>query len=193
MKKPDRNDPCPCGSGKKYKKCCLGKAVTQNAVIKTAQPDPHDFNATNVVPPSKLLMEAVTLHQAGMLDEAEAVYRSLLSENPNDSHALHYLGLIALQKERYPDAINLIERAIRLDGGIPAFHCNLGNAYKGIGQLDSAVAAFLEAVRLDPLFQAAYSNLGNVFHAQGELEEAIACYKKAIELRPDFAEAYCNL
>jgi len=23
--KPDRNDPCPCGSGKKYKKCC-GKA-----------------------------------------------------------------------------------------------------------------------------------------------------------------------
>jgi uncharacterized protein YecA (UPF0149 family) len=23
-KKPARNDPCPCGSGKKYKKCCLG-------------------------------------------------------------------------------------------------------------------------------------------------------------------------
>ena len=21
-KKPNRNDPCPCGSGKKYKKCC---------------------------------------------------------------------------------------------------------------------------------------------------------------------------
>lgn len=25
--KPGRNDPCPCGSGKKYKKCCLGKGV----------------------------------------------------------------------------------------------------------------------------------------------------------------------
>ena len=23
-----RNDPCPCGSGKKFKKCCLGKAQT---------------------------------------------------------------------------------------------------------------------------------------------------------------------
>jgi SEC-C motif len=22
MNKPGRNDPCPCGSGKKYKKCC---------------------------------------------------------------------------------------------------------------------------------------------------------------------------
>lgn len=25
--KPRRNDPCPCGSGKKYKKCCLGKVL----------------------------------------------------------------------------------------------------------------------------------------------------------------------
>jgi hypothetical protein len=24
-RQPGRNDPCPCGSGKKYKKCCLGK------------------------------------------------------------------------------------------------------------------------------------------------------------------------
>ncbi|MCL6591559.1 MAG: SEC-C domain-containing protein [Firmicutes bacterium] len=23
--KTGRNEPCPCGSGKKYKKCCLGK------------------------------------------------------------------------------------------------------------------------------------------------------------------------
>ncbi len=25
MPKIGRNDPCPCGSGKKYKKCCMGK------------------------------------------------------------------------------------------------------------------------------------------------------------------------
>jgi hypothetical protein len=25
MSKPGRNDPCPCNSGKKYKKCCLAK------------------------------------------------------------------------------------------------------------------------------------------------------------------------
>src|SRR5205085_1798109 len=27
-KKTGRNDPCPCASGKKFKKCCLGKAVS---------------------------------------------------------------------------------------------------------------------------------------------------------------------
>ena len=27
--KPGRNDPCPCGSGKKYKKCCLSAAFVE--------------------------------------------------------------------------------------------------------------------------------------------------------------------
>jgi len=33
MKKSGRNDPCPCGSGKKYKKCCLAKEVTPVASL----------------------------------------------------------------------------------------------------------------------------------------------------------------
>jgi methionyl aminopeptidase len=28
-----RNDPCPCGSGLKFKKCCLGKSVMPNRDI----------------------------------------------------------------------------------------------------------------------------------------------------------------
>src|SRR5687767_13952526 len=27
-----RNDPCPCGSGRKFKKCCLGKSDAATAV-----------------------------------------------------------------------------------------------------------------------------------------------------------------
>jgi len=29
MNKVGRNDPCPCGSGKKYKKCCLAESFIQ--------------------------------------------------------------------------------------------------------------------------------------------------------------------
>ena len=29
--KPGRNDPCPCGSGKKYKHCCLNAGTAQAA------------------------------------------------------------------------------------------------------------------------------------------------------------------
>ena len=31
MTKPGRNDPCPCGSGKKYKQCCLKAGQTETS------------------------------------------------------------------------------------------------------------------------------------------------------------------
>ncbi len=33
MNKPGRNDTCPCGSGKKFKKCCIGKKPRVHSVI----------------------------------------------------------------------------------------------------------------------------------------------------------------
>lgn len=39
MKKLSRNDPCPCGSGKKYKKCCLNNpAATTHKPLQQAKP-----------------------------------------------------------------------------------------------------------------------------------------------------------
>ena len=61
MKKVGRNDPCPCGSGKKFKKCCertmLGKRfrVTKIEAPKTTQDAPENkamsgFFQKNVTP-----------------------------------------------------------------------------------------------------------------------------------------------
>jgi len=35
MSKPGRNDPCPCGSGQKYKKCCMLKERERAAVVES--------------------------------------------------------------------------------------------------------------------------------------------------------------
>ncbi len=37
LKDVGRNDPCPCGSGKKFKKCCLGKAEAEAALVTRPQ------------------------------------------------------------------------------------------------------------------------------------------------------------
>jgi len=33
--RPGRNDPCPCGSRKKYKKCCLGSGEADHTEVAT--------------------------------------------------------------------------------------------------------------------------------------------------------------
>ena len=40
-KKVGRNDPCPCGSGKKFKACCMRKEVVGRPLLTPADPRPH--------------------------------------------------------------------------------------------------------------------------------------------------------
>ncbi len=193
MHSPNRNDPCPCGSGKKYKKCCMNKPAGQGLAVQAGKPPGHESKAVTVLPAPELLLQAVALHQAGRLEQARTIYQDLLRRNPADSHALHYLGLISLQQENFADAVRLIESAIRSDPRVPAFYCNLGNAYKGLRQFDNAASALVEATRLDPDFQVAYCNLGNIYLEQGKLEQAVSSYRSALALQPDFTEAHYGL
>jgi hypothetical protein len=69
MSTPSRNDPCPCGSGKKYKKCCMSKtAEFQKFVIQTAKPGNLEFDPVSTAASSELLMKVIALHQAGRLE-----------------------------------------------------------------------------------------------------------------------------
>ena len=46
--KPHRNGPCPCGSGKKYKKCCMEKDLDAKRGVGqgVAQPLKNSFRDT---------------------------------------------------------------------------------------------------------------------------------------------------
>jgi hypothetical protein len=49
--KPGRNDPCPCGSGKKYKKCCLAKTAPTQPESPGPPPglDLHPYAITKII------------------------------------------------------------------------------------------------------------------------------------------------
>ena len=136
---------------------------------------------------------ALQHHQAGRLQEAEALYRQILQAQPNHPDALHWLGLIAHQVGRHDVAIDFIRQAILQNPGVADFHNNLGEAYRASGQFEAASSCFRQALALRPDFAEPHNNLGNVLRDQRQFEEAIACYRRALVARPDFAEAHNNL
>ncbi|MDH4285173.1 MAG: tetratricopeptide repeat protein, partial [Gallionellaceae bacterium] len=170
--KPGRNDPCPCGSGKKYKHCCqlrsnpLGKN-TSAAAIQTA----------------------LEHHRAGHLAEAEEIYNQVLHTDPAHPDALHYLGTIATDQGRYKEAVELIGRAIQVRPSRSMYY-NQGNALRELNRLDEAAESFRRALVLDPNYAEAYTNLGGVLLVQHKLEEAVESYRRALELKPRFTETY---
>lgn len=178
-------DPCPCGSGKKHKFCCLGKSAAP------ASPRSPLANAA-ALPLPAMFGQAVAHHQQGRLDAAAALYRQILELAPGHADALHLSGVIALQKGQPAAAVDLIRKALRIRQS-EHYYSNLGNALKDLGQLPEAVEAYRQALAVRPDLAIAHCNLGHALMLLGRLDESVAACRQALAIQPDFAEALANL
>lgn len=154
-------------------------------------------------------------HGAGRLREAEALYREALAEDPQNIDALHFLGVIALQRGDHAQAVVLISQALSRNSANPPACNNLALALAAQGKRREAVSVWLEALALQPDYPDAMRNLrahlsagdgprrdpaadahfnqGNACKDQGRLEEAITSYQNAVALAPDFPAVHVNL
>lgn len=169
-----RNEPCPCGSGRRYKDC-HGKLAAE----------PANSDA--------LLQRALAAHQQGRVDEAERAYREVLAADAGNAVATHYLGLVAWQRGDLDEAESRMRASLALNSSIPDFHNNLGLLLRDRGRGAEGVEEFRATLRIDAGWTEAYSNLGLTLEALGRWDEAIAAYREAIARVPAFAVARQNL
>jgi Tfp pilus assembly protein PilF len=143
----------------------------------------------------QLLQKAVGRHRAGRPQEAEPLYRQVLSLRPDNTDALYLLGLLTQNDRRFAESADLFRRAVALDPYSVKYLINLGLSLggMGLGRTAEAIAAFRKAIALDPNVPEAWSNLGNELRTDGNFAEAIECYRTALRLKPNFPEAQCNL
>jgi protein O-GlcNAc transferase len=128
---------------------------------------------------------AVQRHRDGRLGEAERLYLQVVAEDPDHVNASYLLGVIAMQGERFDEAADRFLRASVLDARNPAFHANLGEAYRRLGRHSEALAALTRAMSLKQDFVEPIFNLGLLLQDHKELDGAIACFERAAELRPN--------
>jgi predicted O-linked N-acetylglucosamine transferase (SPINDLY family) len=170
----ERNDPCGCGSGKKYKKCCLLKS------------------APRAVPPTQLeISQLVTLFNSGNHAELEKRALVLTNRHPDFGIAWKLLGGALYMQGK--DALPTFEKAAALLPGDAETHFNLGVAQRNSGQLNGAVASYRWALAINPDYAEAHSNLGNVLKDLGQLDHAVRSYRRALELKPADVIALGNL
>jgi len=136
------------------------------------------------------LEAALQLHQAGRLDEAEAMYRRLLSVDPSSVDVHFNLGVARAQRGKMAEAIGCYSKAIEFSPEYAEAYYSLGNALRIVGRRDEAAQAYRQAVRLRPEHAEAWNNLGNLLKDAGRIDAALGCYRKTVELRPDLSTAF---
>ena len=139
-------------------------------------------------PVANLLNQAVALHQAGRLDEAEAAYGRVLEQVPGLFDATHLSGVIALQRGDLAAAEQRIAQAlVGRPKDAPALN-NLGTVLLRANRLEEAREQFERAAKAQPQFADAQSNLGLVLRRLGRTAESVAPLKRAYAANPKSAE-----
>ena len=171
---PRRNDPCPCGSGRRFKEC-------------------HGKLEAEAPSASTRVQNALRLHQQGNVAEAERIYREILRDDPAHAIATHYLGMVAWHRGDRVEAERLMRAALATDASVADFHNNLGLLLHDTHRLEEAIACYRKTLEVEPRWLEAFSNLGLALEAAGKLDEAVEAYREAIAREPRFAAAQQNL
>jgi protein O-GlcNAc transferase len=131
--------------------------------------------------------DALRLHHAGRLDEAEGAYRQVLALQPNQYHALHFLGVLKAQQGDMASSIDLIARSLALFADNPLAEFHLAEAYRKRNETGEAAAHYRRAVALDPAFAPAAAGLAGCLTEAGQPDEALACCDRALASAPGMA------
>ena len=210
--KAGRNDSCPCGSGKKYKKCCFDKDAMP---VRQQSSSPKQseikqliamFAAKRFTELEGIAVELVERHPnsgvgwkllgatlLSLKKEALPELFNAVGLLPNDAEALNNLGVALTTKGRYAEALAHLGKAIEMKPDYADAYGRLGMAYQFMGRYAEALVYYEKALSLDPTIADSHNNLGIVLTTIGRLDEAVIHLRKAIELEPHRANAYKNL
>jgi tetratricopeptide (TPR) repeat protein len=101
---PSRNDPCPCGSGKKYKKCCM------KALEGGGGEEFEDLRAS-LDELDALSNSVIDLIAARDFDRAEAACKKLLKEYPDQADGIWRLAMLHEARGNRPEAAKCYREA----------------------------------------------------------------------------------
>jgi len=143
-----RNDPCPCGSGRRFKDCHGSLRATEGVAAGAPaaaparsryRPAGDDWGAVDPQAHDRLgaMMELALKHQLEQrMREAERLYRAVLEEAPLTHDALHMLAVVRLGLGDFPEAERLLRSAMALRPSYPAIETNWALVRRSIASRD---------------------------------------------------------
>lgn len=131
------------------------------------------------------LKQGLALQKNGQRQQAQAVYKKVLQQNPNHPLALHLAGVVAGQLGHPEEAVSLLRQSLALHPADPVAWNNLANALKDLDALDAALIACDEALARAPGYASAWYTRASTLLALSRQSEAIEAFEKCLQLAPD--------
>jgi tetratricopeptide (TPR) repeat protein len=127
--------------------------------------------------------------QMRRFEEAESIYRLLLSRAPNNSAAHAAIGAMARAKNNWPSAAEEFRAAVASEPGNVSFRIDLAGALNELSQWEEADQIYESILKDCPFHTEALMGKAAVAKAKGETQAALALFERAaaaspLDLRP---------
>jgi cytochrome c-type biogenesis protein CcmH/NrfG len=127
---------------------------------------------------------------AAIIDEAQAAaLRNIAEKDPANVQSRVQLGNMYFDADRYQDAIQWYEAALKLSPSDVNVSTDLGVCFYYTNQPDRAIRQMEESLRIDPRHAKTLLNLGIVkAFGKQDLTGAAAAWEEVIKIAPDSQE-----
>lgn len=119
------------------------------------------------------LIDAVSMYNAGLYDNAAAILKKILSANPKNDAAHYYLGLCYMTAQEHDAAEQELLAAISVDPGNFWYRQRLGLLYRYSRQIDQAILTYEKLLEDFPKKSDLYFDLAEMYVASGRNEKAL--------------------
>ena len=137
-----------------------------------------------------LLAETKELHRSGDLVTAESNYQRILKKDQNNIEAIHGLGLLKHQQGIHNAALELINKAAKLDPASIRIQNNLGSVLLALGASQKAALVLQKAAIIAPQDADILINLGLAERANENFQAALDAFSGACIASPTDAGAW---
>lgn len=145
------------------------------------------MSATELTTEESLLQQAVQAQRRGDMAAARGLYAELLTLDPDQPEALHFIGLMDWQDGHGAVALGKLEAAARARPQSADILNNLGTVYLGVGRQQDALRVYARAVELSPKNPSFAANLGVALLQVNQPAAAVALARKMLAQAPGFA------
>lgn len=129
----------------------------------------------------------------GKIDEAMAIYTSILSKNP-EAYVINYsIGNCYFVREDYDKAIEYYQKVYEKNPQFTKAIIGIGNAYINKNEVDKAMEWYnkLDISKIEDAV--VLYNIGTNYFNRSRQDLALKYYQRAVELQPNFTDALYQL
>ena len=131
---------------------------------------------------SAFLTKALAYKEEGDLEQAERECRAALRHAPDDAGAHHLLGLLALNAQRVPEALQSFEAAVKAAPDHADYLIDLALIYEGAGRTADAWPLFQKATRIAPRSPKVLGASVGFLARLGKSEGLMPLYREAVSV-----------